>query len=139
MFEERIRHSLALLRGGRVRMIILTGGYGKGASYADSQIARAWLLKHGAPARALLTETKSRTTRQNLVEAHRIMREQHLETTFVVSDPLHMKRAMIMAHDLGMNAMPSPTPTTRYQSPSSRAGFLVREIYFIHHYWLFGE
>jgi len=139
VFEERLRHAVGLLRGGRVGTILLTGGYGKGANYADSQIGRAWLLKQGVPAAAILTESKSRTTRQNLVEAQGLMRERHLRSAFIVSDPLHMKRAMIMAHDLGMIAAPSPTPTTRYRSLPSRVGFLAREIYFIHHYWLLGE
>jgi uncharacterized SAM-binding protein YcdF (DUF218 family) len=139
VFEERIRHGLELFRAGRVRKLIMTGGFGKGAAYSESETAKAWLLRHGVPPSQILTETRSHTTRQNLVEAQRLMKEQHLTTAFIVSDPLHMKRAMIIAHDLGMKAEPSPTPTTRYRSLSSKTGFLLREIYFIHHYWLIGE
>jgi uncharacterized SAM-binding protein YcdF (DUF218 family) len=139
VFEERIRHGLELYRAGRVHRLIATGGHGNDATYSESETAKAWLIKQGVPAGAILTETRSHTTRQNLVEAQRIMREQHLSSAFIVSDPLHMKRAMAMARDLGMDAKSSPTPTTRYRSLSSQAGFLLREIYFIHHYWLIGE
>lgn len=139
VFEERIRHGFDLLRTGRVSKLILTGGYGNGANYAESEIAKAWLLRKRVPAAMILTEAQSHTTRENLVEAQRIMHEQHLSSALIVSDPLHMKRAMIMARDLGLNAVPSPTPTTRYRSLGSRTSFLLREIYFIHHYWLLGE
>jgi uncharacterized SAM-binding protein YcdF (DUF218 family) len=67
------------------------------------------------------------------------MKQQELRTAFVVSDPLHMRRALVMAHGLNIDARPSPTPTTRYRSLRSKAGFLLRELYFMHHYWLFGR
>ena len=35
-----------------------------------------------------------------------------------------------MAQDLGMDAYPSPTPTTRYRSFKSQFDFLMRETYF---------
>ena len=31
------------------------------------------------------------------------------------------------------------TLTTRYRSWSTKAPLLVQEVYFVHHYWLFGE
>jgi uncharacterized SAM-binding protein YcdF (DUF218 family) len=46
----------------------------------------------------------------------------------IVSDPLHMRRAMTMARDFGLNAYPSPTPTSRYISLSSRLDFLWGEV-----------
>jgi uncharacterized SAM-binding protein YcdF (DUF218 family) len=45
-----------------------------------------------------------------------------------------MKRAMMMADGLGIDAVPSPTATTRYQSFQTKFGFLIREIYLFHHY-----
>ncbi len=51
-------------------------------------------------------------------------------TFIIVSDPLHMKRAMLMAEDLGMTAYPSPTPTTRYRSWRTQFGFWARETFF---------
>ncbi|MFH7026695.1 MAG: hypothetical protein ACHBN1_15100 [Heteroscytonema crispum UTEX LB 1556] len=41
-----------------------------------------------------------------------------------------MKRAVLMARDLGMDAYPSPTPTTRDRSFNSQMEFLTRETYF---------
>jgi len=33
----------------------------------------------------------------------------------------------------------APTPTTRYRSWRSRTGFLLREVYFYHHYLVTGD
>jgi uncharacterized SAM-binding protein YcdF (DUF218 family) len=132
VFEERIKHAISLYRAGTVSKIIFTGGFGEGASHAESSVAANYAIRKGVPASAVLTETKSRTTRGNLVEAKALMSTLH--TAILVSDPLHMKRAALMAHDLGISAVSSPTPTSRYRSLKSKLGFLVREIYFYHHY-----
>jgi uncharacterized SAM-binding protein YcdF (DUF218 family) len=50
-----------------------------------------------------------------------------------------MKRAMMMADDLGMTSVSSPTPTSRYRSLKTKLGFLHRELYFIHHYVVTGD
>jgi uncharacterized SAM-binding protein YcdF (DUF218 family) len=67
------------------------------------------------------------------------MKTHNLKSAIIVSDPLHMKRAMMMADDLGIEAVSSPTPTTRYRSLRTKLGFLVRELYFVHHYVLTGN
>jgi len=50
-----------------------------------------------------------------------------------------MKRAMLMANDIGITASSSPTPTSRYRSLKTKLGFLLRELYFIHHYIATGD
>jgi uncharacterized SAM-binding protein YcdF (DUF218 family) len=66
------------------------------------------------------------------------MLEHRLDTALIVSDPLHMKRAMRMAAELGVEASPAPTPTSRYRSWATKAPFLARELYFYNHYLIFG-
>jgi len=139
VFEERLRHALELYRRRQVRSIIATGGAGEGMSVAESAAAAAYLEGKGVPRSAIHREASSHTTRQNLVEARRVMRERRLSTALIVSDPLHMKRAMNMARDLGIRAEPSPTPTTRYRTLPTQAPFVLRELYFLHHYWLFRQ
>ncbi len=46
------------------------------------------------------------------------------------SDPLHLKRAATLAEDLGIQAVTSPTPTSRYRSMGPKLRFLAREIFF---------
>ena len=45
-----------------------------------------------------------------------------------------MRRATWMAGDLGIAAVSSPTPTTRYRSLKTKLRFLRHELYYWHHY-----
>lgn len=139
VFKERIQHAITLYQNGTVSRILFTGGTGDGAAHAESSVGAAFAVRAGVPAAAVLIEAKSRTTRGNLLEAKAVMATAGLRTAVIVSDPLHMKRAAMMAQDLGMTAATSPTPTSRYRSLKSKAGFLLREIYFHHHYQVFGN
>lgn len=139
VFEERLRHGVALYQRGLADRLLLTGGIGDGAGISESRTGREWAIARGVPAPAILIEEKSRTTRENLEEAASLMRAGGLRSAIVVSDPLHLKRAVAMARDLGIGAVSSPTPTTRYRSLAPKLGFLLRELYFLHHYWLMGQ
>ncbi len=138
VFRERIDHAINLYRSGVVSAIILTGGIGNGRTVADSEIARDYALEEGVPAEAIYIETSSETTLENLQEARMIMQGQGFENALVVSDPLHLFRAMAMAGDLGLDAHPSPTPTSRINSWWANLFFLAREVPLVMQYTLFG-
>lgn len=130
VFCERINHAIDLYNDGHVKTIIMTGGVGEGNIRSEADIAREYAEKQGVPAEAILVEEKSAITLENLENAKEIMSEQGLETALIVSDPLHMKRAMLYADDLGMTVYSSPTPTTLYISPKTKIPFLIREEFF---------
>jgi len=133
VFEERIRHGLDLYEQGYAPLLIFTGGYGGSAArFSESQVARRYALKQGIPDQAILIETASRTTRQNLIEARRLMQQRKLHRVIIVSDPLHMARALRLARELGIDALASSTPSTRFRSFHTSWKFLVQEIYFFH-------
>ncbi len=133
VFEERIRHGLDLYRRGYAPVLIFTGGYGgAGARFAESQVARRYALRQQVPEDAILIETESRTTRQNLEQARTLMRQHDLHRVIVVSDPLHMARALRLCSELGIDARASSTPSTRFRSFQTRWRFLAQEIYFFH-------
>ena len=129
VFRERINHAINLYQQGMVRYLIFTGGLAGNDELAESEAARAYAMGQGVPAEHIFIETESDNSCLNLVEAKRIMDENGLEQALIVSDPLHMRRAMWLAESLGMEAHSSPTPTSRYQSFDRKAGFLVREVY----------
>jgi uncharacterized SAM-binding protein YcdF (DUF218 family) len=138
VFEGRLEHA-AQLYGADVPRLIFTGGRGEGMPHAEAEVARKWALARRIPAAAIRIETRSRTTHQNLVEARAIMRAEGLRTALIVSDPLHLPRAMRMARDLGIDARPGPATTSRYRSGWTRLPFLLRESFFLTGYWLTGE
>ncbi len=139
VFAERISHGVDLYRAGLAPKLVFTGGVGEGQKHSESSVGRAIAMQRGVPSGDILIEEQSKTTMQNLAEARAVMRKNGLRSAIIVSDPLHMKRAMLMADGLGMEAVSSPTPTTRYRSLQTKLGFLAREMYFFHHYLITGN
>ncbi|WP_231983468.1 YdcF family protein [Mycobacterium sp. 852002-51961_SCH5331710] len=136
VFEERLRHAASLFDSGQVDWIILTGGIGQGDSLPEAEAGRNWLIAEGIPADHLLIETQSRTTRQNLAFAQPLLADHGIHRVLIVSDPLHMRRATRIAADVGLDAHPSPTPTSRFQTLHTRVPMLLREVYHSVHYFV---
>src|SRR5512145_3274078 len=130
VFEERIHHTIDLYKTGQVNSIIFTGGVGEGDQLAESVSAKEYAIGQGVAEKDIYCETWSTITYENLQGALEIVEAQKMKSVLLVSDPLHMKRAMMMAKDLGLNAYPSPTPTSRYRGLRTQLGFLLREVYF---------
>jgi len=130
VFRERINHGIDLYRTGKVRKLIFTGGQGNPGEPTESSAARDYALQSGVPAQDILIEEKSHTTYENIRYAKQVADAHNIKRVLIVSDPLHMKRAVLMAQDVGLIAQPSPTPTTRYQGLKSQFGLLVHETYY---------
>jgi uncharacterized SAM-binding protein YcdF (DUF218 family) len=130
VFEERIRHAIELYQNRQVGFLIFTGGVGENDQIAESLVAARYAIENGVAVQDTYCETTSRITLENLQGAQEILDQQGMRRVLIVSDPLHMRRSVVMARDLDMDAYPSPTPTTRYTGFRTQAGFLVREIYF---------
>ena len=122
VFEERINHGIDLYRNRKVRKLIFTGGQGNSNEPTESSAARRYAMQRGVPASDILIEEKS--------YAKQVADGNGLRKVLIVSDPLHMKRAVSMALDVGLDADPSPTPTTRYQGVASQAHLLAHETYY---------
>lgn len=137
VFRERINYAVELYQTGCVRKIVFTGGQDDPSEPAEAVVAQRYALGRGVPEFDILFETKSKSTRENLYYARQVVREHQLGRFLIVSDPLHLKRAVLIAQDLGMDAYPAPTPTTRYRSLRSQLGFLARETYYYVTYLLY--
>ena len=138
VFRERINHGVNLYNNGKVQVLIFTGGGGRGQPFSEAEVAKAFAMSQGVPESDILTETRSTITFENLTEAKALLTANELDTVLLVSDPLHMKRAMKIAEDLKINAVSSPTPTSLYKSWRVKIKFLAREIFFYIGYLLFG-
>lgn len=135
---ERLRHAANLFDSGQVSHIVVTGGLSPEDDLTEAQASKNWLVAEGVPANAVLLEDKSRTTIENLAFAKPVLAANDLQTVLVVSDPLHMRRALMIAGRIGITAEPSPTPTSRYQSWQTTLPFLAREVWFMAQYLVVG-
>lgn len=127
VFEARLEHGVALFQQGRVKELILTGGKSVPGESAESEVGKAYAISKGVPASAIQIEALSHTTRENFIEAKKLMARNRFRKVLVVSDALHLRRALLMADDLGIEAIPSGTPTSRYSTWARKLPFLLRE------------
>lgn len=128
VLRERIRHAVMLYEEGYVEKIIFTGGQGRTGNAAEGVIAANYAQTLGVPEAAILIEAQSVDTQQNLAFAHTLAAENDLHTFLIVSTPFHMKRAMAIAADLGMDARPSPTQTIQWISWFTKTRAFVQEV-----------
>ncbi|MFC5848763.1 YdcF family protein [Deinococcus petrolearius] len=120
-FRRRLDHALALYRAGGVQTIVVTGGRRPGDAHSEGEVGRSYLARRGVPHMALLAETRSRTTIENLRGAHTLLPPGTPLT--LVTDMAHAPRALALAQALGLTVNASPSPLRR--QPDWR--YLIRE------------
>lgn len=134
VYQERINHGITLYNDGYVEKLIVTGGTVDGNKKSDAYAAKQYAISRGVPEADILTEDMSAITQENLKNTKMIMDDNGYSTAIIVSDPLHMKRSMLLAKDAGIDAYSSPTPTSKYVSLKTQIPFLAREVFFL--YWI---
>jgi uncharacterized SAM-binding protein YcdF (DUF218 family) len=106
VFAARIDYAVELYRRGVVRHIIFTGGKTPQNLLTDSEVARAYAIRQGVAESDISIETRSTITYTNLIEARDLLGTNAGQiNALIVSDPLHMRRSITMAKDLGMQAI----------------------------------
>ena len=139
VLEERLNHAITLYHDGKVQALVLTGGYGKGADFAESQVSLDYCLQQGVNRDNIRFEKTSENTIENLQEAKKIMLAEDWQTALIVSDPWHLKRARRMAKDLDLEVYVSATPSSRFRSFSTQSKFLLNEFVLYHSYLITGK
>ncbi|MDR0525241.1 MAG: YdcF family protein [Spirochaetaceae bacterium] len=128
VFKERINHGLWLYKQGYIKKLIFTGGKSPNAPFSESEVAKKYAIANQIPDEDILIEEYSRTTYENILYAADIINAYNFKTALLVSDPLHLKRAMVIAKDNHLTVYPSPTPTTQYKTLRTILPFWVREV-----------
>ncbi|MEA4986840.1 MAG: YdcF family protein [Anaerovorax sp.] len=131
VFRERINHAIWLYENDYVDKIIFTGGKGKGSQFAESEVGRNYAIEKNVNAEDIFIESKSKITEENIRNAYKIIQEKGFTTCTIVSDPLHMKRAMLMAENTGIDAYSSPTPSSAYKTLRSQIPFFSESCFFM--------
>jgi len=138
VYRERLIEAVSLYKAHKIRWIILTGGSRQAGYPSEAIVGRHFCVSEGVPLGATLMDEASRTTWQNLEQAKALMGPRGIWSVLVVSDPFHMRRAIAMARDLGMQALPAPTASSRFRTWATRGKFLWRETWLYLAYRFFG-
>ncbi len=100
---ERLEPAAALYNAGRVGHIILTGGVDTGGTISEAEAGARYLgRRYGIPRSALGLDETSTSTFANLKNAQAIMKENGWRTALVVTHSYHLRRAALLAQDLGL-------------------------------------
>jgi uncharacterized SAM-binding protein YcdF (DUF218 family) len=137
VFKERINHGIWLYKNNYVDNLIFTGGKSENSYYSESFIARKYAIEHSIPVEHIFIEECSSITSENIYYSLDIINDNNFNIIILVSDPLHMKRAIMLAKDYNLNVFSSPTTTTKYISLSTKIPFLCREVFFYIGYELY--
>lgn len=120
-FGRRLDHALALYRAGGVQTVVVTGGRRPGDPHSEGEVGVNYLRTRGVPAAALIAETRSRTTVENLRNARAALPPGTPVT--LVTDEAHAPRALALARALGLDADASASPLSERPDPR----YLLRE------------
>ncbi|WJH34089.1 YdcF family protein [Paenibacillus sp. CC-CFT747] len=101
--KERLDHAYRLYREGRFAVFLVSGGLdANGATITEAEGMRRYLLAKGVPEQAVLTETKSTSTYENLRFSQAIMKASGLKSSIVITHAYHGARSEDIARFLRM-------------------------------------
>ena len=92
---DRVWHASRLDAAGKAPVVVVSGGSDMTATLsAESLGMRQLMLDLGVPAAALLTEERSRNTRENAELSARLLRERGIQKVLLLTSALHMRLAV---------------------------------------------
>ncbi|WP_353512172.1 YdcF family protein [Thermus sp. LT1-2-5] len=104
--ERRLEAALTLYRKGLAPRIAVAGGKAPGDTWSEGEVGCRYLARRGVPREALLCETQSQNTYENL-----LFLRPHLQgPVLLITDAPHLPRALFLARLLGLEAAGYPVP-----------------------------
>lgn len=103
---ERVINGILLYKNNLGKMIIFVGNTNNNI-HPDAQIMKDIATNLGISEKDILIETKSGDTYSNLKEVDSIMKNNNFKDALLVTSPVHMLRANLVAQKIGMDIYPA--------------------------------
>ncbi|MFK0254390.1 YdcF family protein [Streptomyces sp. NPDC090445] len=118
---RRIQAAQAARNGGKVPLLLVSGGQGPDEKLAEARAMADWLIAQGVAPELIRLEDRSRTTDENLAFSRALMEEETGPDyrCVVVTNNFHAFRAAMTARKAGVNGQVVGSPTARYFWPSA--------------------
>jgi uncharacterized SAM-binding protein YcdF (DUF218 family) len=128
VLQSRLDHALNLYWEGLAPVIVVTGGRMPGDQFTEAEAAAEYLAAMGVPRESILLENDGRDSWESMQGVARIASDWGMPRLLLVSDGFHLFRLKMMARDLGLSALASPSANSpiRPGGPGERA-YIVRE------------
>jgi uncharacterized SAM-binding protein YcdF (DUF218 family) len=112
VLAARLDHAIDLYDQHIAPVIVVTGGKQPGDRFTEAGASANYLHQHSIPDAAILRETTGRTSWESLEAAARFLENRNMKRVVLVSDPYHSARIKAIAHEVGLDAVTSPTRTS---------------------------
>ena len=115
VLKARLDHAADLYGRDIAPVIVVTGGKKPGdeTRFNEANVSAAYLMNHrDIPKSALLLETGSNNSWQQMASATNELRKRGKQEVILVTDPFHAARVQAMAEELGLDSHVSPTRTS---------------------------
>jgi uncharacterized SAM-binding protein YcdF (DUF218 family) len=126
VLQARLNHALTLYLRHDAPFILTTGGAGGDPDFTESGVGRAYLVGHGVPSEAIITEEGS-TTAQSVDAAAETMHRMNLHSCIVVSDGYHIYRVKRLMQAKDIKVYGSPRPQLAVLTPRQRRWLYLKQ------------
>jgi uncharacterized SAM-binding protein YcdF (DUF218 family) len=106
---DRVLEAARLWREGRAPLVLVCGGSVDGTTPPEARDIGTLLRFFGVAPDAIVDDTQSRTTRENALEAHRLLDPLGATRILLVTSALHMPRAAALFRGQGFEVVEAPT------------------------------
>ena len=132
----RLKHAAALVKAGQVKALLLTG-QGVGGDSAEEM--RKIAIADGVPDAAIVLETASTTTRENVTFAAPLVKERGWRRIAIVTSQSHLPRALAAARkampDVDWIRSPVPDAGPPARARRQRAEEALKHLWYILRGW----
>ena len=108
----RLDHVVELWPQGVAPLVVVTGGNRPGDRFTEAQASADYLRQRGVPAEDIVLEDSGRTSYESLRNVADLLGQRQLDDVLIVTDPYHALRSRLIAEEVGLRAVVSPTPTS---------------------------
>jgi uncharacterized SAM-binding protein YcdF (DUF218 family) len=126
VLQARLNHALLLYLQHDAPYLLTTGGAGGDPDFTESEVGRAYLVEHGVPSEAIITEEGS-TTGQSVDAAAETMHRMGLHSCIVVSDGYHIYRVKRLMQAQQIKVYGSPRPQTGTLTEGQKRWLYLRQ------------
>ncbi|MEE2877148.1 MAG: YdcF family protein [Candidatus Neomarinimicrobiota bacterium] len=114
---------IRLFKRGNAPIIVTAGGSGKLLEEEQKESDRMsdFLVEFGVPPDKIITESRSKNTRENAVNAKALMDSLNVQTIALVTSSLHMRRSVAVFEKLDYNVL--PVNSRLFRIPKKRERF----------------
>jgi uncharacterized SAM-binding protein YcdF (DUF218 family) len=124
---RRLIRGIQLYKRGFGPVLVVSGPKPRhGTAQSEAQARRSMALEMEVPATSIITVEDVQTTRDEAAQIALIMTERHAKSIVLVTESLHMRRAMRLFENSGLIVAAAPTDdvASSAQSPNERINLL---------------